>query len=240
MGDALAAQEWDFVSLQQASGSSGMPDTYGELDYLLGYIAEKAPSAQIVWNMTWAYQQNSNHWDFPKYQNDQQTMYNKIVQTVQQLIVPNEKISAIIPNGTAIQNARTSYVGDTLTRDGYHLTLDFGRYIAGLTLVRALTGLSVAECGFAPAGMSAEYRAIAVESAENAVKTPFSVTKSAYAEKEAFDPEGYKLLDLELTAFSYYNSDTEWDTLITWASNGKNFFASKIFTREELPSAALS
>ena len=83
--------------------------------------------------------------------------------------------------------------------------------------------------------MSAEYRAIAVESAENAVKTPFSVTKSAYAEKEAFDPEGYKLLDLELTAFSYYNSDTEWDTLITWASNGKNYFASKIFTREELP-----
>lgn len=236
MGDALSAQEWDFVSLQQASGSSGMPDTYGELEYLLGYIGEKAPSAQIVWNMTWAYQQNSNHSEFWKYGRDQQTMYEKIVQTVQDLIVPNEKIAAVIPNGTAIQNARTSYVGDTLTRDGYHLTLDFGRYIAGLTLVRALTGLSVAECGFAPAGMSAEYRAIAVESAENAVKTPFSVTKSAYAEKEAFDPEGYKLLDLELTAFSYYNSDSaEWDTLITWASNGKNFFASKKFTREELP-----
>lgn len=236
MGDALSAQEWDFVSLQQASGSSGMPDTYGELEYLLGYIGEKAPSAQIVWNMTWAYQQNSNHSEFWKYERDQQTMYEKIVQTVQDLIVPNEKIAAVIPNGTAIQNARTSYVGDTLTRDGYHLTLDFGRYIAGLTLVRALTGLSVAECGFAPAGMSAEYRAIAVESAENAVKTPFSVTKSAYAEKEAFDPEGYKLLDLELTPFSYYNSDSdEWDTLITWASNGKNFFASKKFTREELP-----
>ncbi len=29
----------------------------------------------------------------------------------------------IIPTGTAIQNARTSFVGDHMNRDGYHLDL---------------------------------------------------------------------------------------------------------------------
>ena len=67
MGDALSEQNWDFVSLQQASGSSGMKDTYKELGYLVDYVKEKAPNAQIVWNMTWAYQQNSNHSEFYKY-----------------------------------------------------------------------------------------------------------------------------------------------------------------------------
>lgn len=41
----------------------------------------------------------------------------------------------IIPTGTAIQNARTSFVGDHMNRDGYHLDLKIGRYTAALYMV---------------------------------------------------------------------------------------------------------
>ncbi len=236
MADALVSQNWDFVSLQQASGSSGMKDTYGELGYLISYVREKAPSAEIVWNMTWAYQQNSSHGEFYKYKNNQMTMYNSIVDTVKTCVLSHPEIKTVIPNGTAIQNARTSYVGDNLTRDGYHLTLDFGRYIAGLTLFRKLTGISVKNIDFAPDGINGDYRALAVEAAENAVKTPFEVTASASPNKPSFDPAGYSLLDLELTKFAYYNSDAaSWDNLITEASNGNRYYASRKFTKEELP-----
>lgn len=82
--------------------------------------------------MTWAYQADSTHMSFPKYGSNQQTMYECIVKAVQTNVVPNESISVIIPAGTVIQNARTSYLGDTLTRDGYHLS-EFGRLITAYT-----------------------------------------------------------------------------------------------------------
>ena len=236
MGDALSEQNWDFVSLQQASGSSGMKDTYNELGYLVDYVKEKAPNAQIVWNMTWAYQQNSNHSEFYKYDHNQETMYEMIVDSVKSCVITNDNIKIVIPNGTAIQNARSSYIGDTLTRDGYHLSFDFGRYIAGLTLFRALTGISVKEIEFAPSGVSVEYRKIAVEAAENAVKNPFKVTQSEFSTRPSFDPQGYTPLDLELTEFAYYNSASEdWNNLITDAGNSKLYYASRIFTREDIP-----
>ena len=43
-------------------------------------------------------------------------------------------------------------------------------------------------------------------------------------------------MDLELTKFAYYNSDAaSWDNLITEASNGNRYYASRKFTKEELP-----
>ena len=57
-------------------------------------------------------------------------------------------IDDVIPSGMAIQNARESgvdfKVGNEkywdLTRDGYHLSKNMGRYIGGLTLIRQFTG----------------------------------------------------------------------------------------------------
>ena len=241
MSDAIASCDWDFVSLQQASGSSGIASTYSKLDYCVEYVKSKLPAtahAKIVWNMTWAYQQNSTHGEFSKYGNSQAVMYSKIVETVQNRVLANTNISAVIPNGTAIQNARTSWLGDTLTRDGYHLTLDTGRYIAGLTLVHALTGLSLENIGYAPSGVSAEIKAIAVESAVNAVGTPYSATPSRYTEEPSLiDVEKYTLLDYELTQGFYNSSDpANYANIITTDANlSHKLFATKRFTEEELP-----
>ena len=140
---AIESYDWDLISLQQASGSSGVESTYNLLSSIISEIYELKADARFVWNMTWAYQQSSNHGEFYKYDNDQTTMYEAITSAVQNRIVSNKNIEAIIPNGTAIQNMRTSYVGDNLTRDGYHLSYGLGRYVAGLTLVASLTGVDI-------------------------------------------------------------------------------------------------
>ena len=62
-------------------------------------------------------------------------MYEVIVNAVDEKVRSNPDIQIVIPVGTAIQNARTSIVGDNQTRDGFHLTMDLGRYVDGLTFV---------------------------------------------------------------------------------------------------------
>ena len=236
---AIESEDWDFISLQQNSGDSGLDYTYiNPLPELIEFIQENASeNAKIVWHMTWAYQQNSTHTAFSNYNRDQMTMYNAILDAVETQVLTKEAISMVIPVGTAIQNARTSYIGDTLTRDGYHLTMDFGRYIAGLTFVNKLVGLDISEIGFAPTGVDENYKAIAIESALNAVINPFEVTASEYDEEPAYDYSEYHLLDLDLTPLAYWFSqeNTKYNILITDAANSKQFYASKRFTRLDIP-----
>lgn len=183
MSDAIRSEDWDFISLQQASGSSGVPGTYSNLEYMIKYVKSLCSGATLVWNMTWAYQQDSEHAEFSKYENSQLKMYEKIISTVRSEVVTKDGIKMVVPNGTAIQNARTSYVGDNLTRDGFHLSLDLGRYIAGLTFVGRLTGLDVSAVTYAPAGVDEEEKKVAVESAKNALADPFDFSFSEYEEK---------------------------------------------------------
>lgn len=180
MSEAVAAQDWDFISFQQQSGNSGLAGSYARLGELLDYVRSIAGTAQFVWHMTWAYQQNSTHAEFSNYGRSQTAMYESIVAAVRSEVLAQPEISAVIPSGTAIQNARTSFVGDTLTRDGYHLSLGLGRYIAGLTLVRALTGLSVSDVPYRPADVARDEAVMAAEAAEAAVASPFAVTPSNY------------------------------------------------------------
>jgi hypothetical protein len=179
MKDAIKSCEWNFISMQQASPSSGMPDTYKNLSNMITYVRENCYNAHLIWNMTWAYQKDSTHKDFPNYNSNQTTMYQKITETVKAKVVPTKAFTYIVPTGTAVQNARSSYIGDTLTRDGYHMSQPYGRYIVGMTLVQTLFG-DVQNVEYATSGISAIQRLVAVESAMNAVKTPYSVTKSKY------------------------------------------------------------
>lgn len=237
MSDAIRSENWDFISLQQASGSSGIVSTYSQLEYMIGYVRSLCPTAKLVWNMTWAYQQDTTHSAFSKYNSDQTVMYNAILTAVEKKIRPREEIHAISPTGTAIQNARSSYVGDRLTRDGYHLSLDFGRYVAGLTFLHKLTGLSIDSVSFAPSGVDENMQKIAIESAVNAVAQPSAVTNSAYTTEPALDESKYTRLELGWVALGYWNSSSAANhhKIIKTASNSKQFYATGMFTRDELP-----
>lgn len=185
--NALKDEDWDIIVLQQVSGYSGKPASYEPyITNLKEYISEHKtnPNAVFGWNMTWAYQNNSTHQDFSKYNNDQLTMYTAITDTVKSKIVPDKDFEYIIPAGTAIQNMRTSYIGDNLTRDGYHLSIPMGRYIAALTWFKTLTGWSIDNIEYTPAGLDKNDLNAIKEAVNNACKKPFDITASSYPSNE--------------------------------------------------------
>ena len=185
--EGLQDEAWDIITLQQVSHFSGLRATYTEDDVLTNLIDyvnthRTNPDAQLAWHMTWAYQADSTHEFFHLYDHDQTTMYNEIVTTVKEEIRGNQAFATIIPTGTAIQNVRTSPVGDTLTRDGFHLSWNLGRYIAALTYLVALTGWSIDELTYVPDDreIPPEYLPIIKEAVAAAVENPFQVTQSSY------------------------------------------------------------
>lgn len=212
MKTALMDEKWDYISIQQQSSESGVSSSYNsDLTNLIDYVKanSKNPDAKLAWHMTWAYQSDCKLDSFAQFGYDQMTMYRAITGAVQEKIVPNPDIAAVIPSGTAIQNMRTSYIGDTLTRDTYHLSLNLGRYIAGVTYVKALTGWSLDGLRRVPnvAEVPEKYIPIIKEAVENAVLTPFSVTPSSYA-VDTTEPVEYRkttngFLDMEAEDLPY-------------------------------------
>ena len=195
LSEALVAQEWDIITIQQVSQYSGMPSTMGNLQNILDYVKTNMPNkdAKIYWHMTWAYQQNYNSPEkFGNYGNNQMTMYNAITSTVESTIKTNSDIAGFIPSGTTIQNMRTSYLGDTLTRDGFHMSYGLGRYAAAMTWAKFLTGESIDNITWVPATYKNEitpYLDIVKEAVNNAYKTPLAVTNSTYTENPNSKPE---------------------------------------------------
>ncbi len=174
-------EEWDVITLQQTSKTCGLPASYKNLAALVAYVEENKPaSARLCWHMTWAYQQDSTHSSFPNYKNDQMTMYNMIISTTAECVDTIPAFSSVIPAGTAIQNARTGFIGDTLTRDGYHLSYDIGRLLAGMTWFASITGCSVENMTYnpAPTVITDDVMALLKESVAAAVATPRAVTES--------------------------------------------------------------
>lgn len=252
----LTYTDWQVVTVQQASGSSGIIDTYKNLEYIVDYVRKTVnPFVKVYWHMTWAYQGNSAHAEFPKYDKNQMTMYNAILNCVQKRIVGNLNIEGILPSGTAIQNLRTSYLGDTLTRDGYHLSYDIGRYTAALTWYKELTGADITDLTVVPKqyGNIAEHLPAIKEAVTNAVENPFEVTPSTYTKRDlaldkmtdadrtclrdlGLNPDDYELLDLGMVVGAYYNSTSSTTSnMVTDAGNSPGFIATKLFTQETLP-----
>ena len=179
ISEALADENWDYVSLQQASGLSGKYETCSPyLPEILNYVRSRSRSdVKMIWHSTWAYSRTSDHADFPKYGNDQMTMYAAISDVAKKVMDnPAYSFDLLVPSGTAVQNGRTSSLGDTFNRDGYHLETTFGRYTAACTWYEAISGKNAEDNGYAPSSVNADKRRIARSAAHNAVQNPYSVT----------------------------------------------------------------
>ncbi len=178
---AIADEEWDFVTLQQVSAKSGLPDSYGNAENVINHIASELPKAKFFWQMTWAYQHDAYTSNFKAYDRDQLKMYNAIVSTFKQKVQPNENIDGVIPAGTAIQNLRTTRIGDTLTRDGHHLSYSYGRFTASFAWYAALTGGSVEQVDWYPQKYPeiGDDLAIIRQSVKDAIANPLSITQQA-------------------------------------------------------------
>lgn len=172
---ALRDEQWDYVSLQQVSQLSGMYNSFQPyLDSLIAYVRARVPATtKLIWHVTWAYAQNSTHGGFANYDRNQDKMYRAIVEGAQRLKKENAQFSLFVPVGTAIQNARTSFVGDHLNRDGFHLDLVLGRYTAACTWFECLFGTKVVGNRYVPKGLNKAQKAVAQWAAHLAVELPF-------------------------------------------------------------------
>ena len=175
---ALADENWNYISFQQASPKSGMFDSFKEpLPLLFEYVKGKKtnPKVKYIWHQTWAYAQNSTHNGFANYNKDQTRMYEAIASASSKVksLVP---IDIIVPAGTAIQNARTK-LGDVLCRDGYHLDLNVGRYTASCTWYETIFKQNVVGNTYKPEKVSGADALTAQQAAHKAVKKPFKVSK---------------------------------------------------------------
>jgi hypothetical protein len=148
------------------------------LTALLAYVKTKAthPNVTCALHQTWAYQQNSTHSGFANYNKDQTTMYAAILDATTRAAAA-ENITLIIPSGTAVQNARTSFIGDNLCRDGYHLDYNIGRYTAACTWYETITGNTVLANTYIPPSLSDRNAEVARKAAHSAVQRPLSVSQ---------------------------------------------------------------
>ena len=175
---ALADEDWDYISFQQASPLSGDYDSYAkDLPLLYDYVTKHIlfPETKYILHQTWAYQNGSSHEGFVRYNRSQDSMYRAIATTSQEVFNWGN-FDLLIPSGTAVQNARSSFVGDNFTRDGYHLNLNYGRFVAACTWYEALFHENVLNNTFLPLKVTYVEGEIARAAAHKAVEFPYAVT----------------------------------------------------------------
>jgi hypothetical protein len=237
MEEAIMYTDWDFITFQQNSGNSGGSASYACLQDLMNYVYDVAtdelnnpnanPNVKFVWHQTWAYQQDTTASAFATYNYDQMTMYNAIMNCLKTHVLPKNFV-AIIPNGTAIQNARTSSIGDTFSRDQHnHLSYGAGRYIASMNLVSVLTGIDMSNLTWKPTDSGFNYSLteteinICKESVANAIANPFDITKSKYAPAPTDLSDMFKGEGTEQNPYLIQNADDLW--ALTNFTKGKSF-----------------
>ena len=162
-------EQWDIISLQQASQHSGIPASFQNLTKLRRLVESYTTNLHVefVWHMTWAYAQDCQSKKFAAYDYKQRQMYSAIVSTMLG-VMPAIGQPRIIPSGTAIQLVRHR-LGDILCRDGMHLSYTLGRYTAACTWCEFLTGKIVDGNPYYPEGISEVEAQICQEEAHEAV-----------------------------------------------------------------------
>lgn len=184
MRDALQSADWDCITIWPGTKDGSRhtdPEAYTHLPALVDYIkAYTRPEIPLAYNLTWVGEPDSTRPELVELGGDQLLLYRRIAEITRTYVTSLAPFVCVAPMGTAIQNARSATVLPRLTRDGYHLSKDLGRYIAGLTFFGALTGCDIAAVTWAPEGVDETAHTVAVEAALAALASPYAVTQSKY------------------------------------------------------------
>lgn len=152
--EALKLKKWDVITLQQVSNDSGLYETYEPyLSSILSLIKKEQPDAKIYFHQTWAYEIDSNHSAFENYNNNQNKMYQQIKETSK--IAAKSIGATLIPAGELVQTLRETVPefdykngGLSLCRDGFHMSLDYGRFAVAAIWLRTITGQEIKTSSF--------------------------------------------------------------------------------------------
>lgn len=208
-------EPWQFITFQQVSQESGLTATFEpHLSYLIEYTQglQTNPNAVLGYHQTWSYSHDSTHGGFANYGNRQEVMYDSICKAVDWAVKQHQELRFIVPSGTAIQNARTTYLGDNMNRDGYHLDLKIGRYTAACTWFEVITGISPVGFSYHPDGIDYLAAHTCQVAAHEAVAHPYQITDLSREGMPAFNdiiPTG----PVKLNFGSKHSIDPSWNDI---------------------------
>lgn len=177
LSSALKSEEWNVIVLQQEADIAGVESSYDKLSEYIGLIKKSCKSnCKIVFSSSWAY--SNNYYDLTyesNYGANQLNMFEKINTAISNKAKPSG-VDIIAPIGTAIQNIRTSSIGDSIDNDAKLLRAGIGQYAASLTLFCAMTDTPVENVTFTSPCSNTEFASIS-RCVTNAIKKPFTLTK---------------------------------------------------------------
>ena len=134
----LLSDEWDVVTLQQASHFSHNFETYEPyLTELANYVHYYCPKARLAIHQTWSYENGSEklaNSGYAKHEDmfrDVEKAYDKAAKSI--------GAELIIPSGKTFENLFSLGV-EKVHRDTFHASLGVGRYALSLTWMKALFG----------------------------------------------------------------------------------------------------
>jgi hypothetical protein len=153
--EALSEEDWDYVTLQQVSNDCGRIDSfYPYITEISDYVKGFVPQAEQLLHQTWAYELDTDHSAFINYNNNQVVMYHALTDTYQK--VAEDLSLNIIPCGKVIQSLRTYPIFDyengglSLCRDGFHMSLVYGRYAVAATWYELILKQNILSNSFVP------------------------------------------------------------------------------------------
>ena len=140
----LASDNWDYITLQQASHDSANFDSYTPyLEEVADYVRMYCPKAKLLIHQTWAYETGSMKLaNQERFATDAEMFtaveeaYNKAFELIE--------ADGLIPAGKAMLTAAQTGI-EKIHRDTYHASLGAGRYLLGLCWFKYLTGKDITE-----------------------------------------------------------------------------------------------
>ena len=139
ISEALKMDNWDVVTLQQASHLSTDYQTYMPyMKFLTEQVKEQCEGAKIYVHQTWAYEDKSEKLKELARYSAAEDMFLDLC-TAYERAKKDILADGFIPSGKAMINAVKLGLKNT-HRDGFHASLGAGRYLLALTWYKALTG----------------------------------------------------------------------------------------------------
>ena len=102
-------------------------------------------------------------------------LFARIMETMRDVVLAKNPVDMISPTGTAVQNARFNGMGE-MSADGCHINIPRGHLVVALAFFKALTGVDIDGLEWLPDEVTEEEKQLAIQSANDAIKTPNYVT----------------------------------------------------------------
>lgn len=138
----LSCDVWDFITIQQASHFSPIPDTYEPYGTeLAAGIRYFQPNAKLLVHQTWAYEQGSDRLTNMMQYDDQAQMFRDLERLYAKL-AKDVHAAGILPSGQLFQRMLKDGF-PRVHRDTFHADAGFGRYALAALWYDLITGHSI-------------------------------------------------------------------------------------------------